>query len=811
MLKNYVNTAIQVILRNKLYSLINVGGLAVGMTAVILIGLFVRDELAYDAWFPNSERIHRVEMVYHYPGRDDAPWAATPARTAEEIAKAFSGFEETVRVMPDRLTVNLGDSKHREEGFLVDENFFDVFDLPIVAGSRKAVLAENSSIAISQDMARKYFGDTEAVGQTLAIKSGRMDAEILYRVVAVFKNIPEATHFNTDFIALLDPLRLSPGMTRALDNWTAVTSYTYVKLRPGVLPETLSAQLEAFGKKASAAFINPPETIEVSLMPLRDIHLHSDKHGQLKPAGDYQIVVVFSVVAALVLFVGAINFTNLATAQAIKRTKELGIRKIFGASRKQLISQFLGEALLTTFIALLFGLVLAELLLPFFNQFVGKNLTLDLFADPGLFLAVVCVAFVTGLMGGAYPAHILAASRPETILRAANNPQGAVPWLSSVLMVVQFSISVTLIAVTAVIYVQTELVRDQDIGLDKSGKITFVVDGEAARTTFSQELVKLPGVKATTSSDRSWPLRGISDTRVLVKGEPFLIEVMHVSPNFFQFFDVRANAGRLFDEAHTGDFLVEPDDEEQPISWGAVVNESFLRQTGFPNANAAVDQTVSFGGRYTDISIVGVIADLQTRSAMEKTAPTIYLVSRNPQPVIAVDLDGRNTEASLEAIKNLWAKIQPGAPALNWSFIDDDFAALYAAQEERALTFMGFSLFAIFIAGLGLYGLAAFTAERRTREIGIRKVLGAQVFDIVKLLAVQFSKPVLIASLIAWPTTAYFMSDWLEGFNTRLDTETLVILLACAALVALLVAWVTVGGLAVRVGRANPIKALRYE
>lgn len=809
MFKNYITTALRNLVRNKLYSLINIGGLALGLAAVILIGVFVRYEFSYDTWIPGADNIYQVGSTVHYPGRPETPAARGPVALAPALTSQSVDIAAVTRLMQPGTTVKLGDQTYNETVSYVDGNFFEFFDLPMMAGQREQITTQNNAVIISENMALKYFGQSNPIGETLIIFDNGAAGDnpnILYEVSGVFKNIPDATHFTADFIVLFDTGRY--GDAQFMTSWTTFIAFTYVKLQPGVTVQQFEANLIPIAKALSAKNLVEPETVSLHPLNILDIHLHSDIQSQPTPGGDYQITVTFAVVAVLIMIIGAINFTNLATAQAMKRAREVGLRKTFGASRKQLIRQFLGEAFLTNLIALFMAALVSQLLLPFFNGFLGLNLVLDFFGDPFLGFGMIGVVLITTFLGGVYPAFVLSGFRPMTALRDAQSSGQALPWLSNALVILQFSISVTLIAVTTVIYAQTLFGRDFETGFNKENKVTFSVSSDFRQSMFD-EVGKVPGVVGTTTASRAWPLQGVSDVRVTVDADPVLVEIMLTATNFFELYEVEPVAGRLFSDDYKSDFRNQPIEEEETVTWGVVVNETLVQRVGFTSPEDAVNKTMRTGN--VVITIVGVVSDLKIRSIEKVPVPMMFLVFDQPLEVITADVRGSNLTATTAAIQDVWARVSPGSEPLALSFVDDDFASLYQADKVRALTFAGTSLFAVFIASLGLFGLAAFAAERRTMEIGLRKVMGAQVFDMVKLLIWQFSKPVLWANIVAWPVTAYFMYGWLQGFAYRLDNSVIVGALIGAALTALAIAWFTVGGHAFNVARKNPIKSLHYE
>jgi len=399
MFKNHITTAIRNLRKNKLFALINIGGLAIGLAAVILIGLFVRDELGYDRWLPDVERLYKLQVSFHAPGAEPQVFAQTPGPAAPALEKDFPEIEETVRILDATVTVRQGARSFNERVSFVDDSFFRLFDLPVAAGDRQAALDNNTSLAISQDMAQKYFGDGPALGQTLTL-----DGTTDYTVVGVFKNIPDNTHFDSDFIALLDPARYDSS-PRSIHNWVYIAFHTYIKLQDGAEPAGIRAGFQDyiarnFSMATPSPGFDPVTMTKFSLIPVANIHLYADRDGHQKPGGDIVTVLTFTAVAVLILVIAGINFINLSTAQAMKRAREVSMRKVLGASRGQLIAQFLGEAFLISLVALGLAAGLAELALPFYNEFLDKQLTMDYFSDPALSFGMLSVAALVALLGG---------------------------------------------------------------------------------------------------------------------------------------------------------------------------------------------------------------------------------------------------------------------------------------------------------------------------------------------------------------------------------------------------------------------------
>ncbi len=829
MLSSYIKTAIRHISRHKLYSFINIGGLAVGLAACILILLFVRDEVSYDSWLPGIERVHRMEATFYPPGRAPLAFVNTPGPARDPLLSYFAGkIEEAARIYRTGHSMSTGDRTFNERVTYVDDNFFELFSLPMVVGEREAAVRDSTSLILSEAMAEKFFGRQPAVGKTITF-----DNETDYKVVGVFKDIPSNSHLVIDFIAYFDLNRYTDQPWVA-ESWLSANVHTYIKTAPGVSVDEINAAAKDFVDASAVIQIpgfpvdTPSDILAFDFISVPDIHLHATKAGGMKPPGSIAAVYIFSAVAGLILLIACINFMNLATARALQRAREVSMRKVLGARRGQLIKQFLGEATVTSILALVVAVAMVELALPAYNDFLGKTLELSLFTDPWLAGGLVALIVLVGVISGSYPAFVLSNFRPARVLHSATSASDSGSKVRSGLVVLQFAISIGLILSTGVVYGQMIYAQSMNLGFDKSQKLTLqgLRDDQiqAKAAIIGLEMAKLPGVKGVAYASDSIPQRSNNNTIVEPPqgqgGEPLVIEQMSVGIGFFELYGVEPLAGRLFSEDFRGDLRPQRDDiaPDQVINIGVIINQSSLSRIGALTPEDAIGQVlrvriglISNQTSTANASIVGVIPDMHMRSVRFDVAPMIFFVIENQYlDYLSLELEGGQITETLAAIDNLWAQLVPEVPIAR-EFVDERIASLYTREAERARMFAGFALFAVLVACLGLYGLASFAADRRTKEIGLRKIMGASVGDIVKMLLWQFSKPVLIANLIAWPVAFYFMSGWLDGFIYRLDLSVLPVMAAAAGLLALLVAWVTVAAHAARVARSSPIEALRYE
>lgn len=828
MLGNYIKVALRNLRNNKLYSAINIGGLAVGLAACLLILLFVRDELSYERWIPNVERIAIVETTYHIPGRDEIAFAAAPGPMAAALAKDFSSdIEHVTRTFSTNEPVRAGEKTFLGDFTWVDPDFFDIFDLPMVEGNRAAALANNASIILSQRAAHKYFGNTPAVGKTITVGGDKV-----LTVVGVFADLPRNTHLDIQSIALFDPARYTDKPWVA-QRWTSVNTKTYALFRSEAAIGRVQADLPAFSdrnvKLDIPGFDQPPsQLVEFDLMPLLDIHLHADKQGY-NNLGSYTAVIAFAGIALLILIIACINFVNLATARAMKRAREVAMRKVVGSTRGQLIGQHLGEAIITALIALVLAIAIAEIAVGPLGSFLHKDLKLDILGDPTLLLVSLGLIVVVGTFGGLYPAIYLSRFRPAEVLKANQSSAAGSSLLRSGLVVFQFAISIALIVCTATIYGQTVYARNYEVGFQPENRLSLSglddLSSHETMKTLKQRIAALPGVRSAALSSDVPPLHDNNNTLLYPTPVPgndkLIIETLRVDPDFFAAYGVKPLAGRLFSADRPSDFHVEDDKNTDPnAQQGVVINQAFAAKLGAKRPEDAIGKTLyemSFDGKKsTRTVVIGVVADLHLRSLRDAITPFLYYgmpPGKGTFNWLTVDVAPGHMSEVQPAVRDIWKQLAAAVP-IRSHFVADDLSAQYDTDAQRGKIFTGFALFAVLIACLGLFGLASFSASRRTKEIGMRKVLGASIFDIVRLLVWQFSRPVIIANLIAWPVSFYLMSRWLAGFKYAIDLTSPGVLLGIfggAGLLALAIAWLTVAGHAYKVARANPGRALRVE
>jgi putative ABC transport system permease protein len=702
-----------------------------------------------------------------------------------------------------------------------------------VQGDPRTALAELGSLVLTETEARKRFGNQNPMGQTLTLVAAGKSWD--YRVTGVVKDPPKNSHLALSIVARFDPKTFFADQPQFMTEWGWQSGWMYVQLRPGADPKAIEAQFPAWEKRNipdrnfGGQIFNQGDVAEFHLVNVRDVHLGEAQDGAQTPGNDRGTVVTFAIVAALILGMACVNFTNLATARASQRAREVALRKVLGATRGQLVTQFIGESMLVAAFAMLLAVALVELLIPAFAAFLEADFAMNYVGEGGLMLPIVGLVLLVGIAGGAYPAFYLSRFQPAKVLKAnksSADAQGS-GILRNALVVGQFAVSIGLIICTAVVYGQTVHARTADPGYKRDGLLQ--VEGIGRRQvqplmeTMVREMAAIDGVVSVGRSGIGVATDNQSNTGVQIPGkaEPVTVGQYNVDTGFFRTMGIKLVAGREFDPGRARDdstrpFPTDPAAERAFAARGVnvVVNELAAKRMGFASAQAAVGQSLKaaltdpeYGGS-VPFTIVGVVADTRFRSVREPVEPIMFFYDRGFHNVMLVRYRASDPNGVRDRVEAAWKQLVPEVP-FKAEFSDDRVRKLYDAEEARAQMFAAFAGLSIIVGCLGLFGLASFTAERRTKEIGIRKVLGARTQDIVRLLVWQFSKPVVIANLIAWPVAWWVMRDWLNGFDTRIDLNPALFL--GAGLAAMLIAAVTIIGHALKVARANPVHALRYE
>lgn len=818
MFKNYFKIAYRNLLNHKFYSLINIMGLAVGIACCLLIVLFVQDELSYDRFNKKAGRIYRVATEINFSG-NYFNVATTPAPLAEAFKNDFPEVESVVRFrntgswFVTRTDERSKETYKEEQVIYSDESFFDVFSIPLLKGNPATALKEPYSLVLSEKTAEKIFGEEDPVGKALLL-----DDEYNYKVTGVFEEIPANTHFHFSMMLSMESLEESKQ-----DIWLSNNFNTYITLAEKADPAGLEAKFDDFIKK----YVGPQiqnflgTTMEESakagnnisfyLQPLTDIHLHSDLTAELEPNSDIKFVYIFTAIGFFILIIASINFMNLATARSARRAKEVGIRKTLGSGKRQLIIQFLTEAVILSILALIIAFGLVEIFLPAFNTLSGKELSIHYFENYTLIFSGIIITILVGLMSGSYPAFFLSSFKPIAVLKGNLLKAGAKDsWLRSGLVVFQFTISIILIVGTAVVFKQLNFIQNKKLGFNKEQVIilhdTFTLGSQLE--AFKNEMLRKPGI-INASASSFLPVRSSrSDMTFWPQGRPDNANVVsmqfwNVDEDYVPTFGMEIIVGRNFSEKFSTD------------SSAIILNEAALKKFGFKNPIGQVISTIKGAPgensmqNIINYTVIGVVKDFHFESLRDNISPLCFMMPRSTGNLsFRINTGETSINETISALKEQWGKFAPGHP-FDYSFLDDRFLEMYQAEQKIGKIFGVFAGIAIFIACLGLFGLAAFTAEQRTKEIGVRKVLGATVLDVVMLLTRQFSKLLFIAFILAAPISWLVMNDWLQNFAYRTQISISIFLVAGG--VSFIVAWLTMSYQSVKAALINPVQSLKSE
>lgn len=835
MWRNYLTVGLRALGKSPTYTFINIFGLAVGMAACVVILLYVRYETNFDGWLEDADQAFQLQTYYKATkqGGEEMNLQLSGIVAGRALKKDYpQQIEKLVWVRSFApIVIQNGQASEIEDLRMADDNLFEIFRVPFVRGSWRTALPDSHSIALSESEAKKRFGNVDPIGKTLTLVAnvGNVD----YRVTGIFKDWPKNSSFSADAVARFDLNTEFADRAWQMTGWSNQQGWNYVRLRSSDDAALINSHMAAWEKRnipdevTNGERQNPGDYQDFKLVNVRDIHLGKAQHASVTPGNDRLTVATFAVVALLILAMACVNFTNLATARASQRAREVALRKVLGGSRQQLVVQFLGESIMVAAIAMLIALAAVELLLPAFNAFLDADIRLAYFGTDGAFLPLVLLVLVVGLVAGVYPALYLAGFKPATILKAnksAADAQGS-GRLRNLLVVGQFAVSIALIICTAVVYAQTVFARTADAGYVRDGLLQVGnlgfsgVDGKDGAVV--EQIRRIPGVQAAAGTQISVDPKNNSMTSVFLDGstESVGLGLYGVEADFFLTMGMKVIAGRSFSEAigrddATTPYPVQPDAERALVQRGVnvVVTQEAARRLGFRSPQEAIGKQAraditlpEFG--VVPVTIVGVVQDARFRSLRDPLQPIVYIMQRHGFTDIMVRYTGDPAKIRGE-VEGVWSRNIPDVP-FDGRFTDDIVREQYDRDEARGQLFGTFAFLAVVIGCLGLFGLASFTAERRTKEIGIRKVLGARTQDIVRLLVWQFSKPVIIANLIAWPVAWWMMRDWLNGFDTRIALNPGLFL--GAGVLAMAIAAATIIGHAVRVARANPVFALRYE
>ncbi len=812
MLRHYLLNAYRNLLRNPVYTMINVGGFATGLAACIFIFLWVWDELSYDRYFPDSNRIYRI--FYH-----DINWTQprTPHPLPLAMAADFPGVENGVSLSPiwgvgltrPEHTVRYLDKRFEEKEFLsADSTYFDVFPLPFIEGTPAEALKVPYGLVITRSTALKYFGDEPALGRTLEI-----DGDVNLTVTGVTADVPHNTHFTYDFLVSYVTMKAidmqeNDGRLSDYYTWNDFGHFNYIVLSPGTDPQSIEGQFMSW----LPSYIDfTPEIleeiernqIELLLQPLTDIHLHSHMVWELGNNGDMVYVYAFSLTALLILVIAILNFMNLSTARSERRAKEAGVRKTLGAFRGQLIRQFLGESLLLTLISVGLAALAVELLMPAFSAFTGKNYDWILSGWIVNLIILLLVAAVVGLLAGTYPSLYLTAFLPVHFMKGPAGTDRSQVRMRKILVIIQFAISIFLVIATLGIRDQLKFIRNRNPGFNSHQVLVVPLRSYLIRNqfrSFRETLLQQQGILAVSGASNI-PGGEFNNNDIYWKDPQQYVNAseMWVDDDFFSLMGIQVSSGRVFSDEFSSDTVA-----------SFILNEKAWKGLNIPDP---IGELITWEGDDPGTihgKIIGVVKDFNFRSLHDNIAPLIIQqLSENWQMAyLLVRLTGDNVAGSVSQIEKTWKQFEPDL-GFKYSFLDEDFAKLYEAEEKMTAIFKIFTFLGILIACLGLLGLSAFIAEQRTKEIGIRKVHGSTDRQVYRLLISGVIFQVLIASLVAWPFTWFLLHRWLQNYAYHTDVNLL--FFPAATLAGALVALLVTGFQSYRAATRNPVDALRYE
>ena len=829
MWRNYWTVAVRALAKSKTYSLINIAGLAIGMAACILILLYVRYENSYDKWLPNAENTYQLQAWYPNPKSGIPIFGQMSAYvTKDRIKKDFPQVEQVGYMLTGQpIVMKDGQSSFGDDYGTTDGDILKVIKLPMRSGT---TLTAAGTAVLTQSEAIKRFGTVQVLGKTLSTVAKGTTRD--YRIVGVMKDLPKNSHFKLNAILRADFNSYFAETPTFMTQWGWQSGWVYLTLRPGTDVKQLEAALPAWEKRnipdedVNGIRTNQGDDQDWHFVNVKDIHLGKAQNGAMTVGNDRRTVTTFSIIAILILGMAIVNFTNLATARASQRAREVALRKVLGANRRQLIVQFVGEAFLISSVSMLFALALVELLVRPFAAFLDAGISLSYLGSDGILLPAIGVTLLVGLLSGLYPAFFISRFKPADVLKA-NRSAAETPGsgrLRSALVISQFAVSIGLIVCTAVVYAQTAYARTADPGYKRDHILQVENIGRAqlrSRADMIVEQIKrVPGVIAVGRTQLGVSTGDNVSTGVVPPGASETIDIGNYSVDHgaFEALGLTLKAGRWFDRNRPMDdqslpYPSDPEAEKAIALRGVnvVINELAAKKLGFGSAENAIGKVVRgdvvTDQVNTDVHIIGVVQDSQFRTVRNPVQPLMYGLTNQGLNWMVIRYNG-DPATVRAAVERKWKQLAPDVP-FDAKFSEEIVGNLYQAEDSRAQIFAAFSLLAVMIGCLGLFGLASFTAERRTKEIGIRKVLGARTRDIVRLLVWQFSRPVIIANLIAWPVAWWVMRDWLNGFDQRIALGPAPFLMAAA--IALVIAVGTIMGHAMKVARSNPIHALRYE
>lgn len=805
MFKNYLKTTIRNLQKNKIFSFVNISGLAIGVACFILIGLYVSDELTFDSFNKNADRIFRINSHYKI-GDNRFNLANSPVPLASVVKSEYPEILNTARILKqENIYIKKGDDYIKEENFFyTDSSFFDIFTINFVTGNPKTALMQPNSAVITTKAAKKFFGSENPIGKRITLSDGKD-----FLITGLVKPVLHNSQIEFDFLASFSTL---PSSNET--NWFGQFVHTFVLTRKGVTAKQLNDKIYSVTEKhlgpiVKAAFglsykdfINKGNDLSFAFMPLSKIHLYSKVFNEFKETGDVNSVYLFSAIAIFILLIACINFINLSTAKSTKRASEIGVRKVLGSNKVQLVKQFLTESILLSFIAVLIALMIVEFVLPSFNELTGKHLSVNftgnIFVIPGLIIFILLVGVISGL----YPALLLSSFKPALVLKSKGSGNNSSKLLRKELVVFQFATSIILFVGTFVIYNQMQYIKNKNLGFNKSQVLVIKNVGDLGSRQFSfANTIKENSNILEASLSQGLPDHQLTANIFRKEGvdqENQTLVIIPVDYDFLKTYQIKMKEGRFFNRDIVTDSL------------GIVLNEAAVKKLNINNPiNSKLYTNMGEDNSRTTIHVIGVVKDFHLQSLKDEIRPAGFVLLNEPVAnFLSVKISTKDVKGTINYLSKEWKKFGQFKP-MEYSFFDEYFTEEYRSEIQAEKIFTIFAMLAVIIACLGLFGLATFTAEQRTKEIGVRKVLGASVTNIVSMLSKEFLVLVALANIIAWPVAYYIMNIWLDDFVYKIKIGFDVFI--AAGLLVLIIALLTVSFQAIKAAIANPIKSLRYE
>ena len=806
MIRNYVVIAIRNLFNKKLFSIINIFGLSVGIACTFLIVLNIQDELSYDRFIGDGDRIYRVALNRIYPD-NQVDYAVIPSSIGEAMENDFPEVESSNRIFSgdNEFITQVGERQFRERYvILADSNFFEFFDFPLIEGDKSEVLKSPNGFVLTESTAKKYFGDSSAVGKIITVPNGE------FMVTGVCEDVPKNSHFRFDFVGNL----AITGLTEA-PNYLGFSVKTYLKVKEGTDPDKLESKFPDLVRKYAAGQIESRMGVTFEdytaagngynyfLQPLTDIHLHSNLRNEIKPNGNIIYVYIFIIIAAFLLLIACINFMNLSTASSTDRALEVGMRKVIGGQKKQLVWQFLIESLSITVLSMILAVVLTELMLPAFNNLAGKQLEVQYFGNWFTLPILLLLGLVVGFIAGSYPSFVLSAMQPLNFMKGSFISSKAGTFLRNLLVVFQFSISIILIAVTLLVGRQMDFFMNKDLGFSKENIVilerTFMLDQNL--DAFKQVLLKHPDIRSVASSNTlvsGGQYFGNFFQTSNMSSEILTSDAMVIDEDFIETLGITLLEGRSFSKKFND-------------SLSMIINESTVGEFGLEDpVGSKLHLNIDQGGTVS-MTIVGVVKDFHNNSLHQDIKAFVLFSNTGPfggGGILNIKVKPENLKNTISFIEDKWQEFLPEQP-ISYNFLDDTLENMYTGEKTSGRIFGVFSLLAIVIASVGLFGLAAFVTRKRTKEIGIRKVMGSTITRVIALLSTNFAKLVGIAFLIATPLAFFAIKKWLQNFAYQTPVSAWIFILA--GLIALFIALITISFHTIKVANSNPADSLRYE